>query len=620
MKKLLLFTLLFLGCGSSAYAEKISNYKIDITVEQSGELSIVEYIEYDFEAQSKHGIFRDIPFTIKGESHIKDLGLYNFSAQLDDGIVEWKQSTLGSIQAGDVLRLQIGSASTYLTGKHLYTIAYRVKRGVLPASKNEKNDAIRWNIVGTGWQIPIYNIEANFFLPSSLSQQNIALSTYTGSYGTQSSRATNIWINPRQLQIKVSSLNPHEGTTVELAYPADTLEQNGLENVKASFADWIIDYWHWGVLVGFLLYFRKMYSRYAGGFTDERSVAIQYEAPKGLSVLQSGLMLDKFTDNEDFAAAVLELAQLGHLEIDQKEKNLDPLLMSKENDTKNLTADQKYLLEHVLFKSKNIFTFSSGSSSKATALQEGFEHINDTLYIWSVVNGYMLENPQRVRKNFLGKSILFLLPVTGLTFYTLFLKFGEEAAFLLLFPLMFGIVGLGIMISKKNWLTKITGFLFAAVGTIPLLGMHKAEELVMGPMGVLILLAAALFFTYKKIGKFTQKGAYAAKHLLGLKEFVNRVKEDEIKRRLVMDPLYLEKMLPYAVLFNQTEHWLSFYDILNVKEPHWYHGSISGIGRFSSAVNTASTLPSKSSSGGGGFSGGGGSSGGGGGGGGGGSW
>ena len=138
MTRLLILTLLFLGWGSSAYAEKISNYKIDVTVEQSGELSIVESIEYDFEQQSKHGMFRDIPFSIKREEIIKDLGLYDFSVQLDGGMVEWQQSTLGSTHAGDVIRLKIGSASTYVTGKHLYKISYRVKKGVLPATQMKK--------------------------------------------------------------------------------------------------------------------------------------------------------------------------------------------------------------------------------------------------------------------------------------------------------------------------------------------------------------------------------------------------------------------------------------------------------------------------------------------------
>ncbi|MBT8349313.1 MAG: DUF2207 domain-containing protein, partial [Sulfurovum sp.] len=291
MKKLLILTLLFWGMSSTIYAEKISNYKIDVTVEQSGELSIIELIEYDFEKQSKHGIFRDIPYTIKRKDVIKDLGLYEFSVQLDGDIVEWQQSTLGSTHAGDIQRLKIGSASTYITGKHLYQIAYRVKKGVLPATQNEENDAIRWNVIGTGWQIPIANIEANFFLPPSLSQHDIALSTYTGRYGTKSSSASSMWVNPKQIQVKVSSLNPYEGATVEMAYPANILDQNGLENVKASFMDWFLANFHWAALVGFLIYLREMYKKNIG-FIDHRSVAVQYQAPKGLSLLQSGLVLD----------------------------------------------------------------------------------------------------------------------------------------------------------------------------------------------------------------------------------------------------------------------------------------------------------------------------------------
>ena len=87
-----LLALLFLVGSSPLWAEKISAYEINVSIEQSGELSIVESIEYDFEGASKHGIFRDIPFTVKVNSIIKDLGLYNFSVQLDNGMAEWQQS------------------------------------------------------------------------------------------------------------------------------------------------------------------------------------------------------------------------------------------------------------------------------------------------------------------------------------------------------------------------------------------------------------------------------------------------------------------------------------------------------------------------------------------------
>ncbi len=53
---------------------------------------------------------------------------------------------------------------------------------------------------------------------------------------------------------------------------------------------------------------------------------------------------------------------------------------------------------------------------------------------------------------------------------------------------------------------------------MPFLAIQKEginlNELLIGPVGVLIVLVAAMVFTYKKIGRFTQKGAYASKHLL----------------------------------------------------------------------------------------------------------
>ncbi len=83
MKKLLLFLLLFGSWNIILYAEKISRYDVKIAIQQSGELQIFETIHYDFEGASKHGIFRDIPFTVRGSGLPKDIGIYGFSVQMD---------------------------------------------------------------------------------------------------------------------------------------------------------------------------------------------------------------------------------------------------------------------------------------------------------------------------------------------------------------------------------------------------------------------------------------------------------------------------------------------------------------------------------------------------------
>ena len=606
MKKFF-FTLLLTGIVTHLFAEKIDRFDINITVMQSGELFIIERIDYNFGNIRRHGIFRDIPCQIKYQDIVKDIGLYDFAISIDGDPVSWEKSIVKSNYTGDIVRLKIGSASDYVTGKHLYEIRYRVKKGVLPAAQNEYNDAIRWNIIGSGWNIPIYKIKADFHLPYSLSQANIALSVYTGKYGATTSSAITKWITPTHLQVNIKALSPHEGATVELAYPLNSLDQNGLDNVAPTLWERFLERWHWLALAGFLFYFFNIHKKYAG-YKDKRSVAVQYEPPKGLSLLQSALLLDKYADNKDFAAAVLELAYLGCLKIEHRSQKTDPVLICL-NKTGSLTLNQKYLLDEVLFKDKNYFVMKKGTKENAEKLKKGFNHINNNLYTWSVAEGYMEKNPKHTRNRFLVKSLIMLLPVVLLTLFSLYQALGADTLFALLFPLIFGATGIYLFISQQNILAKIQGLLFAGAGVIPFVSIAQRDGLdfispVFGPLGVLLIIIAVMLYTHKHIGRFTPKGAYVQKHLLGLKEFVQRVRQDEIKRRLAEDPLYLEKMLPYAMLFGQTKHWLDFFELFHLSTPTWYHGNLESMKSFDTAVQQAATPPTQNS-GSSGFSGGG---------------
>ena len=109
MRKFFLALLLLAGWNTHLYAEYISNYDVNLTVQQSGELHIVETILYDFDGASKHGIFRDIPSTVRGSGRAKSIGLYDFSVQMDDKKVDWEKSTMSSSDAGELTRLKIGS-------------------------------------------------------------------------------------------------------------------------------------------------------------------------------------------------------------------------------------------------------------------------------------------------------------------------------------------------------------------------------------------------------------------------------------------------------------------------------------------------------------------------------
>jgi uncharacterized membrane protein YgcG len=441
-------------------------------------------------------------------------------------------------------------------------------------------------------------------------------------YGSTTSKASTQWLKNRELEVTIDNLKSYEGATVELSYPANSLGQSGQVNMTMSNKDKFMAYWHWGALFGILLYFWRLLRLYSG-FEDKRAIAVQYNPPASLSLLQSGLLLDKIADNKDFSGAILELGYLGYLKIEQKTQESTAILIRTDKEIQNLSEDQIYLLEHTLFGENQYFSLEAGVKAKANALKSDFLDINGLLYYWSVSDGYMSENPKVLRKKFLKKSTLVLLPVLALVAYGLFSTMGEVALVMLIFPLVFGSAGMAVILSSDFWGLRLFGLLFLLVGLMPLWifgeeGM-TLQSLIFGPVGVLFVLIIAMMVIYKKIGRFTQKGAYHYTHLLGLKMYIKRVKEDEIKRNLAIDSLHLEKLLPYAVLFGEAKHWLSFYELLDLSSPAWYDGSSYNMEHFSSSVSRASTPPVESS-GGSGFSGSGGSSGGGGGGGGGGSW
>ena len=581
MRKLFLALFLFSMWSTSLFAEHISNYDVNLSVQQSGELHFVETIHYDFEGASKHGIFRDIPSTVKGSGRAKSIGLYDFSIQMDGNKVEWEKSKISNSDAGELIRLKIGSPSKLITGKHVYKITYKVKKGALPSSQNTSQDAIRWNLIGTGWEVPIMQTDSNIYLPPSIHQLNTAVHTFAGRYGSTKNGPNPQWIDPEHLQLHMSLLEPHSGLTVEISYPIGLLDQTGAETMAETPFERMLGSWHWPALFGFILYLLHFLSNHRG-FIDERSIAPRYYAPEEISVLQSGLIYDKFTDNEDYAAAVLELAQQGYLEIYQEKKDDDPFLKRTGKKTVDLSEDMKYLMDRVLFSGKRTHLLKKDSQTEASHLKDGFKTINSMLYSWSVTEEYMRENPQAVRKKFLTRVALFMVPIIALTLYTLFMLYDIEFMMTFLFNMIFLGVGVAIIVSNKRVSQKIFGYIFALFGTIPLLVMigsnFSLSSLASSPIAAIALMGIAIYYTYRRVGAYTKKGAYTHKQLLGLKEFMSRVKEDEIKRRLEQDPLYLEKEIPYAVLFGITKHWLKLYEAVGATYPHWYHGSYQNLG------------------------------------------
>ena len=658
------FLLFFFAAVISLYAESIDSYHIDISVADNGSLRVQEQIDYDFDTLERHGIFRDIPIMVTSSRGSWDIGLSDYTASMDGGFVPLKISKTSSHNSGEMVHLQIGSPNATVSGKHRYVITYSVAQGILGMA--DGRDAIRWNAIGTQWNLFINNVTVSITIPKKLQENTITPATYSGSFGTITTKGSIQQTTPETFEAAIEGLQPHEGFTVELAYPAGLLVPP--PKIDTRIVQPTSSTWQWYSVVLFSLTLFIFWWRY-GKEEAIGPIMPRYELPKDMTALRAGLIIDQSADNKDFAAAIIELAQRGYLTIQKMDtldlkmmqsiddyadltekefqsgqaflKNLKalPLLSSigskhtvlirTDKDVRGLPFELKTVLKEVLFKNADRFVVDIRSNIRAERIQERYDEINAELYTWSILHkGYMAGDPKKIRQKFMWLSLLVALPLIGFGFYetlntlpTPVMVLGAAAAVVML--ILFG--NLKALFTSKFQAKDIISLMFFSVViyiSTSFFSMFSWDfRALLYPFPVVLLTLFPIFILKQHMGKFTPDGIEAYRQIAGYREFIKRVKSDEIERYLKEDPLFLERALPYAMVFGMTKHWLAFYDLAHVAHPSWYHDNdINSLDSLSDSLASVADTVSDSSSGGGGSSGGGSSSGGGGGGGGGGSW
>lgn len=307
------------------------------------------------------------------------------------------------------------------------------------------------------------------------------------------------------------------------------------------------------------------------------SISPQYYPPKGLTLLQSGLIYDKFADKRDFSAAILELAQDGYLEIFDKEGDTNPYSKNNHKETSLLSEEQKYILDNILFANSDIHMLEKDSYTTKD-ISDHLDTVNEMLYRWTVANGYMHKNPSKLRDTYLNIAMLAMLPLVLLSVYLSYKIYGFEETIKLFMGSIFIFLGLLVTVAalmKQGYVLALFGATWMSFSIWGVFYTTKADAyIIYTPVVIFPLLVTTIWYFFRKIGPFTQKGLDAYRHLLGYREFIKKAEKDKMQHLLKEDPFFLDKILPYAILFDLTKHWLNFYSILDADKPTWYHGDI----------------------------------------------
>ena len=632
--RLWLFPLILVLCSTSARAEAILNYEVDLVATAEGGLIVKEHIDYDFGTLSRHGIYRDIPNTVPAAwGGRRTMHFHNVSIQQDGRTAQWKESSVSG-DAGPMVRYRIGDPNRTISGQHSYDISYWVDDALLPTGER---DAFRWNAIGTGWKIPIKRATVWLALPDELKgRSDLNYDFFTGIWGSKHRNAYADW-NGTEGTLSVTTsgtLAPHEGLTVEVSFPAGAIAATAHPSAGGMFAMTLTRMWAWPLML-LLLGLAWWHWHQVGRDPETGPVVVRYKPPKGLDAAEAGLLLDQSLDDADLTGSIVELARDGFLKIEHPEKDgIVQKLMGKGSPTlESLMPEStwaelpvyKHHLLRCLFSYEKRYTPGGTETEARVQIRNSWlDKAKNCIRDAAVEHRLFPEKPKEVRKTYLIRSALISTPVLLLAVWLspLLQSARMDLAGLLGPIIVYPVILLRAYVLVRGRRVQQALLVIGALIVLPLIfwpimqtfsiGLSDLLPLFADPLMPALILTLGLSFFAWQMPRRTLIGARVLRELLGFREFMRRAEAPRLRALLKEDPHYFEQTLPYAVLFGLVAEWSAHFEGL-VAMPTWYEGGhITYLGRdirsLSSTGISSSPPPSKSGgmSGGGGFSGGGG--------------
>jgi hypothetical protein len=205
-------SLLVAVAGPARAAERIRSYDVDNTIEPDGSLEVVETIDYDFGSTPHHGIFRDIPTTLRYDDRydrVLPLEVHSVTSATAPDRYEIEGA------GGGATRIRIGDPDQEITGEHVYEIRYRVE-GVLNAFGDHVE--LNWNAIGDRWDVGIDRPTVDVDAPAEV-QRVACFAGPTGSTDPCSGARS----DGTDAIFRAKGLFPHEGMTVIVALPLNAV-------------------------------------------------------------------------------------------------------------------------------------------------------------------------------------------------------------------------------------------------------------------------------------------------------------------------------------------------------------------------------------------------------------
>lgn len=561
--------IIFICFPKITHAEKINSFIADIKINSDSTVSVTEKIQYDFESESRHGMFRTIPLNNNDGSEIS---IDRISVMDQAGsLYQFKKSI-----HNDSLTVKIGDPSKIVSGVHEYIISYTVKNALVSF---DDYDELYWNVTGNDWNIPIENITAKVSFDTIISDQIKQYSCYKGSI--RSTDTCEISIINNTLESQNTNLEPNQGITIAVGVNKGII--SGIARIGGQInSDILHDSNNLNRIIfessiGFIILIISIVYRYnrkiAGDPKSKNPVIPWYEPPQNLSPILMGLLIDKKLDAQDITAQIIFLAEKGYITIKRIEQTTMKIFDSVDyefkliNDVAGLSVLDLNVLDIIFGNNRSIGQIVHLSELKKNPTE-----------LAVLIRNLIDEGKKKLKyENYFEDTA------------------SNKVALWSAFSIM--LICIIVFIYLRVFGNEIRSF---------------ADTIIYVCLGISFILVITSFMR----PRYTQFGRDTQQEIHGFVDFLSVTDRDrfDFHNAPEKSPTQFMEYLPYAIAFGIEKKWAEQFKDITIPNPVWYSGSVSNAFIASEFANsmkdlnssfTSAVAPASSGSGGGGFSGGG---------------
>ena len=607
---------------NNLYDYYIESYNVDINVSSDNSYDIKETIVAYFNKE-KHGIIRNIP--TRNTVTRTDGSTNTNRAKITNVNVNEKYSL--SRGANDV-KIKIGDADTFLTGRHTYQISYTYNIG---NDKLKDADEFYLNLIGNQWDTNINKLTFTITMPKDFDTNKIGFSA--GKYGTSGILDDGYFNYSVKNNVITGTYNkrlpPNNGFTVRITLPDGYFEKQKLKITIFDFIAICLP-----IILGIIAF--SQWEKYG---KDEKPVeTVEFNPPDNMNSLDVAYAYKGKVNSNDVVSLLIYLANKGYIKIKVEETG-SKLFKSKSykiievkkydgNDENERLFLERLFKNGTIYRTENNtnsnennnvlnnFVQNNNNNTQKNNIQNNNDNTqknniknNNNVFrcvtksdlegsFYSTVNEIIdNENTSEFKNKIFEKGlwnrakkiiILSLLVILTMSIGPLLngtkIKTTVIANLVLIaITMLFYLFALSSKFNNtriKNIIIAFVISFFTLFYLVFALLYKTVNEIIinMNILGLteLVIQIISLIFIMILVTLMKRRTKYGTEvlgRILGFKTFLKTAEKEKLEMLVNQDPEYFYNILPYAYVLGVSDEWIKNFETISLMPPEWYVGN-----------------------------------------------